>query len=127
MTEEQKAKILVADDTPAIRKLLSMFLTKEGYTVVEAADGKEAIDMAESEKPDMILLDIMMPKVFGWDVLQKVKQDNPKIKIIIMSAVYKKSTYRRSAIYDLGADEYVTKPFNIPSLIEMIKEILAKP
>lgn len=126
MTEPEKKdiKILVADDTNSIRQLLKVVLVREGYTVIEAIDGQDALDKAASENPSLILLDIMMPKVYGWDVLQKIKTERPEIKIIVMTAVYKKSSYRRSTIHDLGADEFITKPFNIPDIVSLVNKVL---
>ncbi|MFC1852154.1 response regulator transcription factor [candidate division CSSED10-310 bacterium] len=122
----EKTKILIADDNQAIRKLLSIFLETEGFQVVEATNGQEALDEFKKEQPHIILLDIMMPKMFGWDVLQKIKQQNPATKVIVMTAVYKKSSYRLTTMHDYGADEFITKPFELPQLLDIINVILSQ-
>lgn len=125
MTDDaQPKKILIADDTDAIRKLLNFRLKKEGYEIIEAADGQEALKKFEEENPDLILLDIMMPKMFGWDVLQKIKESNPSVKVVVMTAVYKKSSYRIKTIHDYGADDYITKPFDLTKMVELVNSLL---
>ncbi|MFC1852229.1 response regulator transcription factor [candidate division CSSED10-310 bacterium] len=119
-----KIKILIADDILTIRKLLSMVLMKQGYEVIEAVDGEETLLKFEQERPNLILLDIMMPKMFGWDVLQQIKKEHPSTKVIVMTAVYKKSSYRRQTIHEYGADEFITKPFKIPEVLALVEKIL---
>ena len=120
----KKTRILIADDTASIRKLISVFLLREGYEIIEASNGEEALELTQKENPDLILLDIMMPKMFGWDVLKEIKKENRTAKVIIMTAVYKKNSYKRDTIHDFGADGFMTKPLDMPQLVNLIKNTL---
>jgi len=125
MTQPQnEMTVLVADDNTSIRHLISVTLTKLGFKVIEATDGLDAWQKFETEKPDLSILDIMMPKFFGWDVLKKIKGKNPSAKVLIMTAVYTKNSYRRTTIHDLMADEYITKPFELSSFIAVVQKLL---
>ncbi len=101
-------KILVADDEAEIRDLLHLYLEKDGYEVLEAADGMEAMEKVKKEKPDLLLLDIMMPGLDGYRVLRNIRESS-NIPVIMLSA---KDTYADKILgLDLGADDYITKPF----------------
>lgn len=102
-------KILVADDEKEIRQLLSLYLTKDGYEVVEAENGREAIGICQKEQIDLAILDIMMPQMNGYQVIQKIRQDS-NIPVIMISA--KSQDEDKILGLDLGADDYITKPFN---------------
>lgn len=101
--------VLVADDDAQIRQLLQIYLVKDGYQVFEAADGVEALSICERERIDMVLLDVMMPKLSGYQVIQKIRQTN-NIPIIMISA--KGQDEDKILGLDLGADDYIVKPFN---------------
>lgn len=101
--------VLVADDDAQIRQLLQIYLVKDGYQVFEAADGVEALSICEREQIDMVLLDVMMPKLSGYQVIQKIRQTN-NIPIIMISA--KGQDEDKILGLDLGADDYIVKPFN---------------
>ncbi|MCR5735742.1 MAG: response regulator transcription factor [Lachnospiraceae bacterium] len=107
-----KYKILVADDENEIRELLRLYLENEGYEVVEASDGREALDKLDKEKPDMCILDIMMPETDGYRVLKTLREktDGGNIPVIILSA--KDADSEKILGLDLGADDYISKPFN---------------
>ena len=102
-------KILVADDEDEIRSLLKLYLENEGYTVIEAKDGAEAVLFLKEKKPDLCLLDIMMPKLDGYQVLRKLREDS-NIPVIILSA--KSADTEKILGLNLGADDYLAKPFN---------------
>lgn len=102
-------RVLVADDEEEIRLLLRLYLEKDGYEVIEATNGREALDMCIAEKPDMAILDIMMPQMNGFQVIQKVRAVN-NIPIVVISA--KGLDEDKILGLDLGADDYITKPFN---------------
>lgn len=110
--------MLVVDDEKPIADILQFNLTKEGYTVVTAYDGDEALEKVESEKPDLILLDIMLPKRDGMEVVREVrkKYDTP---IIMITA--KDSEIDKVLGLELGADDYVTKPFSTRELVARVK------
>ena len=116
-------KILVADDDLNICELLRLYLEKEGFEVVMAHDGEEAVARFESEKPALILLDIMMPKLDGWQVCREIrkKSDCP---IIMLTA--KGETFDKVLGLELGADDYVTKPFDTKEIVARIKAVLRR-
>lgn len=101
-------KILVADDEAEIRDILRLYLEKDGYEVLEAADGMEAMEVCRQEKPDLAVLDIMMPGIDGYRVLRNIRE-NSNIPVIILSA--KGSDSDKILGLDLGADDYIVKPF----------------
>jgi len=119
-------KILIVDDEPNIVMSLEYIFTKENFEVFIARDGAEAIEIADLNIPDIILLDIMMPNVDGYQVLKFLKE-SPKlndIKVIFLSAKNKVSDIELGL--QLGADKYVTKPFSTKTLVSEVKELLKK-
>ena len=121
--EDFKKTILVVDDEKMIRNLLNINLTKEGYNVIEAVDGLEAVELATEKKPDLILLDIMIPKLDGLSVCKRIK-NTMNVPILMVTA--KDSEVDKILGLELGADDYVTKPFSIRELIARIKANLRK-
>ena len=99
-------KILIADDEQLMRQLVNDFLTPEGYEVIEAADGKEAIEMYDKYHPDLVLLDVMMPGYDGWTVCREIRRES-MVPIIMITA--KGEEIDQLFAYDLGVDEYITK------------------
>ena len=120
---EYKKTILVVDDEKMIINLLKHNLEKEGYNVIEAYDGLEAIDVATSEKPDLILLDIMLPKLDGLSVCKRIK-NVMNVPILMVSA--KDEELDKIVGLELGADDYITKPFSVRELLARIKANLRK-
>ena len=116
-------KILVADDDRNIAELLRLYLVKEGYTAVLAADGEEAFELFQSENPDLILLDLMMPKMDGRMVCQKIRETS-QVPIIMLTA--KGEVYDRIQGLELGADDYVVKPFDAKEVMARIKAVLRR-
>jgi two-component system, OmpR family, alkaline phosphatase synthesis response regulator PhoP len=113
---ETPHRILVVDDEPDLLLLLQEHLTQEGFVVLTASAGMQAISMARSEQPDLILLDVMMPGVSGFDVCN-ILQDFPEtreIPVIFLTAITE--TKRKVMGLNLGADDYVTKPFDLREL-----------
>lgn len=102
-------KILIADDEPEIRDLLRLYLENEQYEVMEAEDGQQALDLLRSRKPDLCVLDIMMPKMDGYHVLQELRKES-NIPVVILSA--KDADSEKILGLNLGADDYLSKPFN---------------
>ena len=123
MEENYKKTILVVDDEKAIRHLLDVNLSKEGYNVIEAADGVEAVEVAIEKRPDLILLDVMIPKFDGLTVCKKIKSI---MNVPILMVTAKDSELDKILGLELGADDYVTKPFSIRELIARIKANLRK-
>lgn len=102
-------KILVADDEPEIRDLLKLYLENEGYKVIEAADGRAALSLLRKEEPNLCVLDIMMPEMDGYRVLQELRKES-NVPVIILSA--KDADSEKILGLNLGADDYLAKPFN---------------
>lgn len=120
------ATVLVVDDDPVIQKLLQVNFEMEGYDVVIAGDGEEGLAMAREERPDLVLLDVMMPKMNGLDVAAALRADalTERIPIIMLSAKAQASDVQ--AGLDLGVDDYVTKPFDPLELLERVAGLLAR-
>ena len=116
-------KILVADDDLNICELLRLYLEKEGFEVVMAHDGEEAVVRFESEKPSLMLLDIMMPKLDGWQVCRQSRQKSD-CPIIMLTA--KGETFDKVLGLELGADDYVVKPFDTKEIVARIKAVLRR-
>ncbi len=119
----QKEKILVVDDDKNICDLLRMYLEKEGYTVVMAHNGVDAVNTFTSEAPDLVLLDIMLPQLDGWQVCREIRKVSEK-PIIMLTA--KDETFDKVLGLELGADDYVTKPFDTKEIVARIKAVLRR-
>ena len=117
-------KILIADDSPNIREILKVSLEGDGYTVLLAEDGEQALDLVAREKPDLLIMDIMMPRVNGFQVCRRVKTDRATddVPVIMLSA----KTAQQDVFWgkDCGADEYLTKPFSTRELVGTIDRLL---
>lgn len=119
----QKGKILVVDDEKNICDLLRMYLEKEGYTVVMAHTGLDAVNMFAAENPDLVLLDIMLPELDGWQVCREIRKISEK-PIIMLTA--KDEVFDKVLGLELGADDYMTKPFDAKELVARIKAVLRR-
>ena len=117
-------KILVADDEPNIVISLEYLLKREGYTVLVARDGQEALETITLEKPDLVLLDVMMPLKTGFEVCQAVRanEDLQATKILMLSAKGRDTDVAKGTA--LGADDYITKPFSTRELAEKVARML---
>ena len=116
-------KILIADDEQLMRQLVIDFLKPEGYEILEASDGKEALEIYDKEHPDLILLDVMMPGYDGWTVCREIRREST---VPIMMLTAKGEEIDQLFAYDLGADEYITKPFSPKILVAKIKALLRR-
>jgi len=117
------ARILVIEDEKDIVRLLKYNLEKEGYTAIVAHDGEAGLDLARKEKPDLIILDLMLPKKDGMDVCREIRKDS-SVPIIMLTA--KREELDRILGLELGADDYVTKPFSVRELVARVKTILRR-
>jgi DNA-binding response OmpR family regulator len=117
------SKILVVDDEKNICELLTLYLIKEGHSVETAADGEEAMKKFASFKPDLMLLDIMLPKKDGWQVCREIRQSS-NMPIIMISA--KGETFDKVLGLELGADDYITKPFDSKEVMARVKTVLRR-
>ncbi len=113
-------KILVVDDSPTEQKIVASLLSKKGYTIVTASDGEEAIATAKKEKPDLVVLDVVMPKKNGFQVCRALKTspDTQALKIILLTS--KDQDVDKFWGMKQGADEYLTKPFKDADLIAAV-------
>ena len=116
-------KILIVDDEKNIVDIIAFNLKKEGYTVITAADGEEGVQKAMEENPDLILLDIMMPKMDGYEVCKKIREKK-NTPIIMLTA--RAEELDKVLGLELGADDYVTKPFGVRELMARVKANLRK-
>ena len=116
-------KILVVDDDLNICELLKLYLENEGYTAFVANDGQAAVDTFAAKNPDLVLLDIMLPKMDGWQVCREIRK-TPSVPIIMLTA--KGETFDKVLGLELGADDYVTKPFDAKEVMARIKAVLRR-
>ena len=116
-------KILVVDDDPNICELLKLYLENEGYTVFVAKDGQEAVNVFRNKSPELVLLDIMLPKMDGWQVCREIRKTS-NVPIIMLTA--KGEVFDKVLGLELGADDYVTKPFDAKEVMARIKAVLRR-
>ena len=116
-------KILVVDDDLNICELLRLYLTKDGYNVVVANDGQSAVAMFQEENPSLVLLDVMLPKLDGWQVCREIRKFS-ETPIIMLTA--KGEVFDRVLGLELGADDYVVKPFDTKEIVARIKAVLRR-
>lgn len=116
-------KILVVDDDAALLEVISIVLSSEGYIVSTAEDGADALRMISSEEFDLVILDIMLPKTSGFEVLKKIR-DQSNVPVVMLTA--KSQSVDKVVGLELGADDYITKPFDTKELLARIKAILRR-
>lgn len=116
-------KIMVVDDDSNICELLRLYLEKEGFDAVIAPNGMKALEMFDNEKPDLILLDVMMPQLDGWHVCREIRKKSP-CPIIMLTA--KGEVFDKVLGLELGADDYVVKPFEAKEVIARVKAVLRR-
>jgi len=128
---ERKGKVLVVDDEPDVVDMLRMMLENASYEVVSAYDGKEGVEKAKKEKPDAIVLDLMMPGMNGFEACKEMKND-PELKaipVIVLTAIsrhFSDTKYARSLGLDLVSDDYIDKPVDPNVLLSRIANLLGK-
>ena len=120
---QEQERILVADDEASIRRILETRLKMVGYEVITAADGEEALEAFQKHNPDLIILDVMMPKMDGYGVTREVRR-NSDVPIIILTALGDVS--ERITGLELGADDYVVKPFSPKELEARVRAVLRR-
>ena len=119
-----KQKILIVDDSFYMRTILKNMLTDAGFSIVgEASDGVSAIKMANETNPDLITLDLILPDNTGLDVLKAIKKDNPRVKVIVVSAVGQEAIVKDAL--NSGAQSYIVKPFAEDKVIEIINNVVS--
>jgi two-component system, OmpR family, alkaline phosphatase synthesis response regulator PhoP len=120
------AKILAADDEPDITRLIQVVLQKHGHEVIVAVDGKEALEKVASEKPDLVLLDVMMPHLDGFEVLAQLQQAGLTETMPVIMLTAKRHDADIFAGWRAGAEHYLTKPFNPAELANVVGQVLAE-
>ena len=124
----ERRKILVADDEASIREILSIQLARMGYEVLSAGDGIEALELYEAEKPDLVILDVMMPRLNGLEACQKIRtlerKSGRRVPIIFLTA--RDSTHDKTSAALSGGDEFVAKPGSLQELRERVEAALSK-
>ncbi|MEI6726856.1 MAG: response regulator [Actinomycetes bacterium] len=118
--------ILVADDDPDILSIVSMSLETQGYTVYKAANGREAVDLARQHHPDLVLMDMMMPVVSGYEAVTELKADPSTSGITIVGLSAKAMATDMERATDVGIDGYITKPFRIAQVLSVVESYLQK-
>ncbi|WP_339261007.1 response regulator transcription factor [Paenibacillus sp. FSL R5-0713] len=118
------ATILVADDDPNIRELVCLFLKNDGFTTVEAADGKEALTVYGETPVDLVVLDIMMPVMDGWALCKELRRANPDLPVLMLTA--RGETWEKVKGFELGTDDYLTKPFDPLELTARVRALLKR-
>jgi CheY-like chemotaxis protein len=122
-----KGKILIIDDDKVTLTMLEMILSRHGYTTLSAQDGEEGLEIAIKQKPDVIISDMLIPKLHGLDLCAKIRQD-PQLKetgIILMTAVYKGTAFQFEA-KESGADHFIEKPIDNNGLLAKLEELITK-
>jgi DNA-binding response OmpR family regulator len=115
--------VLIADDDPTIRDVLELYLKREGFTVLSASDGQTALRIARADKPDLVMLDLMLPQVDGWEVCRQLRAES-NVPILMVTA--RGEEYERILGLGLGADDYVTKPFSPGEVVARVKAIFRR-
>lgn len=123
-TDETEKRILVADDDPVILRLIQVNLELEGYQVLTANNGEEAVATATSETPDLVILDIMMPRMDGYQTCERLKADDTTkgIPVVFLSAKAQQADIEKGKSY--GVEEYLTKPFDPTELLEVVERLV---
>jgi DNA-binding response OmpR family regulator len=118
-------KILIIDDDKDMINLLQLRLEQQGYQVISARDGASGYELIEKENPDLIISDLLIPRLHGFELCKKVKENAQlrHIPIILMTAVYKKTSYKVEG-KKYGADDYIQKPFEFPDLLAKIERLI---
>jgi two-component system alkaline phosphatase synthesis response regulator PhoP len=117
------SRVLVVDDDPGIVKLVRAYLEQAGFEVVSAHDGKKAMQIARNERPDLVVLDLMLPEMDGWDVCRALRKES-EVPIIMLTARVEESD--KLIGLELGADDYVTKPFSPRELVARVRSVLRR-
>ena len=117
-------KILVVDDDPNLTRSITFVMRKEGYDVDTASNGEQAMEKVRAVKPHMMLLDVMMPKMNGYEVCQEVKNSTSLNDIFIIMLTAKGQEVDKEKGMEMGADAFITKPFSPKALVEKVKELL---
>ncbi|UDM35167.1 response regulator transcription factor [Mycobacterium ulcerans] len=120
----QPVSVLVVDDEPVLADMVSMALRYEGWNIATASDGASAIASARAERPDVVVLDVMLPDMSGLEVLHRLRKENPRLPVLLLTA--KDAVEDRIAGLTAGGDDYVTKPFSIEEVVLRLRALLRR-
>lgn len=118
-------KLLIADDEPSLRLLVHATLESDDYQILEAKDGLEALEMAQREMPDLVILDVQMPGIDGFEVCRRLKSDEKTKGLTVVMLTSKSQATDREMGATVGANEYFTKPFSPLELMDLVERILS--
>jgi len=116
--------VLVVDDEAVLAEMVSMALRYEGWNIATAGDGSSALESARSQRPDVVVLDVMLPDMSGLDVLRKLREQNPQLPVLLLTA--KDAVEDRIAGLTAGGDDYVTKPFSLEEVVLRLRALLRR-
>lgn len=119
-------RILIVDDDPEIARLIRSYLEQAGYQILVAADGETALHMIRRERPDLVLLDLMLPQRDGWTITRTVRSDETLVKLPIIMLTARIEDTDRIVGLELGADDYITKPFNPHEVVARVRAVLRR-
>ena len=126
MAHQDKKRVLIVDDEPDIRQTLSAYLVKKGFAMDTANNGKEALDAIRRKKPDLIILDVMMPKMDGFTLLKRLKASSAHSGIPVIMLTKRSEPKNLDKGISLNADFYLPKPFTLDNIMRFIKLVIAK-
>lgn len=126
MTDQTPARVLVADDEEDVRDLVVYRLSRSGYDVVEALDGEEAFRLATEQTPDLIVLDVMMPRIDGYELTRRLRAEpaTSRVPVILLTARTQENDVSQG--FEAGADDYLKKPFNPDELVARVRAVLGR-
>jgi len=119
-------RVLVVDDEPKIARIVAAYLERDGFQVQSAADGRAALNLVNTQPPDLIVLDLMLPEVSGWDVCRELQRNATTASIPIIMLTARDDTADRIVGLELGADDYVVKPFDPKELVARVRAVLRR-
>ena len=119
-------RILVVEDEAKIAQIVSAYLRRDGYQVLLASDGRKALDLARAELPDLIVLDLMLPEISGWDVCRELRRNPRTARVPIIMATAREDVSDRIVGLELGADDYVVKPYDAKELVARVHAVLRR-
>jgi len=126
MSKNNEHKILIVDDSSVNNYLLENILEEKGYKLLIAFDGNEALSMLENETPDLVLLDIMMPGIDGYAILDKINKDEKLKNIPVIMVTSKSEVTDKQKAFEIGATDYIVKPIEIDDLLTKVEKVLVK-
>ncbi|MEI6863674.1 MAG: response regulator, partial [Candidatus Omnitrophota bacterium] len=121
-----KKKILIVDDEKQLVSLVRLHMEMSGYEVLSASDGEEALAVANRDKPDLMILDLMLPKIDGWEVCKRLRAESKSGDIPVIMLTARSETEDKLKGFECGADDYMTKPFSPRELVARVKRVLAR-